>query len=361
MMMGGADQATQLAQHGQQAMQGGLYEQAAQYFYQAITLAPNVDGLYYHYATACLWRGFPQDALISLDRCMALRGPWHQHAAQMSAQVRAQMALPPPAPPPAPTMGANLAPMAPMGANLGFHSLGASAAAGSGSMPTQAGMNTGGMPAAGSGMGMSSLPVQPQKGQMPGTGGGMPAASGGMPAASGGMPAAGSMSGGMGGGPVVPQKGQMPGMGGAAPAPNSGGMPGMGGMGGGGMPSASTGGMPGGANLPGMNTGGMGGGFGGMSSAPPAPAQTASTGPQLPGARPPGGGPQLPFGTMGMSASAAQSSAAPHPQAVAAPAAIPPAPAVSNTTASVLNIIAKAVGAAVDSGALQAVVKQITK
>src|SRR6185369_11687968 len=109
MMAGGVDQATQLAQQGQLAMQSGMYEQAAQSFYQAIQLAPNVDGLYYHYATACLWRGFPQDALMSLDRCMSLRGPWFQHAAQMSAQVRTQLSLPPPAPP----MGAPMC-MAPM-------------------------------------------------------------------------------------------------------------------------------------------------------------------------------------------------------------------------------------------------------
>jgi hypothetical protein len=78
---------------GQQCMQSGMYEQAAQYFAQAIQYAPNVDGLYYHYATACVWRGIPTEAIAALDRCMALRGPWCNHAIQLSSQIRAQMGM----------------------------------------------------------------------------------------------------------------------------------------------------------------------------------------------------------------------------------------------------------------------------
>ncbi|HTM21979.1 MAG TPA: tetratricopeptide repeat protein [Kofleriaceae bacterium] len=87
------EQASQLAVMGQQCMQGGMYEQAAQYFAQAIQYAPNVDGLYYHYATACVWRGIPTEAMAALDRCMALRGPWCNHAIQLSAQIRSQMGM----------------------------------------------------------------------------------------------------------------------------------------------------------------------------------------------------------------------------------------------------------------------------
>jgi len=86
-------QASALATMGQQCMQGGMYEQAAQYFAQAIQYAPNVDGLYYHYATACVWRGIPTEAMAALDRCMALRGPWCNHAIQLSAQIRSQMGM----------------------------------------------------------------------------------------------------------------------------------------------------------------------------------------------------------------------------------------------------------------------------
>jgi hypothetical protein len=61
-----------------------------------------------------------------------------------------------------------------------------------------------------------------------------------------------------------------------------------------------------------------------------------------------------------MSAASALSSAAPHPSAPA-PQPVAAAPAGPSSTSSVLNIIAKAVGAAVESGALQAAIKQITK
>ena len=59
------DAATQYAMQGQQYLQAGMYEQAVQAFYQAIQLAPLVDGLYYNYASACLWRGLLNDALES--------------------------------------------------------------------------------------------------------------------------------------------------------------------------------------------------------------------------------------------------------------------------------------------------------
>jgi hypothetical protein len=90
-MMMPADPASQFAMQGQQAMQSGMYHQAAQYFAQAIQYAPNNDALHYHYASACVWRGQPQEALMSLDRCMGLRGPWYNHAMQMSQQIRMQM------------------------------------------------------------------------------------------------------------------------------------------------------------------------------------------------------------------------------------------------------------------------------
>jgi hypothetical protein len=88
-----SQEASQLATMGQQCMQSGMYEQAAAYFAQAIQYAPNVDGLYYHYATACVWRGIPTEAIAALDRCMALRGPWCNHAIQLSSQIRAQMGM----------------------------------------------------------------------------------------------------------------------------------------------------------------------------------------------------------------------------------------------------------------------------
>jgi hypothetical protein len=62
-----------------------------------------------------------------------------------------------------------------------------------------------------------------------------------------------------------------------------------------------------------------------------------------------------------MSAASALSSAAPHPQQPAPQPVAAPASGTPTATASVLNIIAKAVGAAVESGALQAAIKQITK
>jgi hypothetical protein len=266
MMAGGMDQAAALANAGQLAMQSGQYEHAAQCFYQAIQLAPGVDGLYYHYATACLWRGFPQDALASLDRCMALGGPWFQHAAQMAGQVRLQMQLPPP-PMPQVALGTMSGPSLPMGALGAGMTLSAS---GGGAMAT-------------GGMGGALMGRGPQ------------------------LPNAGGMSGaGMSGGGMSGAMGAGGGMG-------SGGMGGMG-MGGTGM---------------GMGATGMGGT--GMHSAGTGQAMAAGSMPSMP----------------------AQSAAPALPFAGAAGAATP--------TASVLNIIAKAVGAAVESGALQAVVKQITK
>ena len=90
MSVSGADAAAWASQ-GQQALQAGRYEEAARAFDQAIQLAPTTDGLHYHYASACLWRGFVKDALGAIDRCLALGGPWSQPATQMLAQIRRQV------------------------------------------------------------------------------------------------------------------------------------------------------------------------------------------------------------------------------------------------------------------------------
>ena len=176
--------AYQLATQGQQAMQVGMYEQAARFYSQALQHAPQSDALHYHYASAMAWRGLPYDALTSLDRCVALRGPWLAQASQLAAQIRSQMGLPavgvnPMGPPP---MGVATPPVGvPAGPSMGMATPPAGTA-------TNAGMNT---PPAAGGMGMSTPPSQ----------GGMGMAGMSAPSAAGGMgmsgmstpPAAGGM------------------------------------------------------------------------------------------------------------------------------------------------------------------------
>ncbi len=200
--------ASQLATQGQQAMQAGNYHAAAQYFSQALQYAPNSDALHYHYASACSWRGQPQEALAALDRCMSLRGPWANHAMQLANTIRAQMGGDAMGPPPG---------QVPMGGGMG-------------GMQQGGGMQPGGM---GGGMQPGGMGGGMQQGGMQ-QGGGM----GGMQ--QGGM----QQGGGMGG---MQQGGGM-----------GGGMQQGGGMGGG----MQQGGMGGG--MGGMQQGGMGGGMGGM-------------------------------------------------------------------------------------------------
>ncbi len=83
-----SDTALELAEQGHQALQAGKYDQASQYFAEALEHAPNSDALHYHYASALAWRGMPTDALASLDRCMALGGPWRDHAARLAQRIR---------------------------------------------------------------------------------------------------------------------------------------------------------------------------------------------------------------------------------------------------------------------------------
>ena len=82
--------ALELALQGHEALQAGRYDQASQYFTEALEHAPSSDALHYHYASACAWRGMPTEALAALDRCMALGGPWHDHAARLAQQIRQQ-------------------------------------------------------------------------------------------------------------------------------------------------------------------------------------------------------------------------------------------------------------------------------
>jgi len=86
-----SDPASQLAMQGKKAMRAGMYDRALQCFARALDHEPDSDALHYHYASACAWRGRPNDALAALDRCMALHGPWHDHAARLAQEIRAQM------------------------------------------------------------------------------------------------------------------------------------------------------------------------------------------------------------------------------------------------------------------------------
>ena len=47
--------ALQLATQGQQAMAASMYDQAAQFYAQAMQHAPQSDALHYHHASACAW------------------------------------------------------------------------------------------------------------------------------------------------------------------------------------------------------------------------------------------------------------------------------------------------------------------
>ncbi len=79
---------------GQQAMQAGHYDQAVRAFQDAIRRVPEVDGLYFQYASALLWRGLPAEALGALDTCVRLDGPWARRAAELAMLVRRQLSLP---------------------------------------------------------------------------------------------------------------------------------------------------------------------------------------------------------------------------------------------------------------------------
>ncbi len=87
--------AIELTLKGQEAMQLGRYEEAARAYHEAILLAPRLDGAYFRYASALLWRGLPNEALTALDRCVALAGAWREHAVGLAASVRAQLDAPP--------------------------------------------------------------------------------------------------------------------------------------------------------------------------------------------------------------------------------------------------------------------------
>jgi len=79
---------------GQEEMLAGRYEEAARAYHEAIRLAPRLDGAYFQYASALLWRGLPNEALLALDRCVALAGPWREHAHGLAVTVRAQLGGP---------------------------------------------------------------------------------------------------------------------------------------------------------------------------------------------------------------------------------------------------------------------------
>jgi tetratricopeptide (TPR) repeat protein len=87
--------AIQLTLKGQEAMQLGHYDEAARAYHEAIRLAPRLDAPYFQYASALLWRGLPKDALAALDRCVALDGPWREHASGLAHTVRVQLGAPP--------------------------------------------------------------------------------------------------------------------------------------------------------------------------------------------------------------------------------------------------------------------------
>ncbi len=92
--MSEAPDAAELTLRGQGAMQQGRYEDAARAFHGALRLAPDVDGLYFHFASALVWRGLPTEALPSLDHCASMRGPWARRAGELATQIRRQLALP---------------------------------------------------------------------------------------------------------------------------------------------------------------------------------------------------------------------------------------------------------------------------
>jgi tetratricopeptide (TPR) repeat protein len=87
--------AIQFTLKGQEEMLAGHYEEAARAYHAAIRLAPRLDGAYFQYASALLWRGLPKEALLALDRCVALGGPWREHASGLASEVRAQLGAPP--------------------------------------------------------------------------------------------------------------------------------------------------------------------------------------------------------------------------------------------------------------------------
>ncbi len=92
--MNEANQTIEAIRRGQQAMQAGRYDEAVRAFQEAIRLVPEVDGLYFQYASALLWRGLPAEALHALDHCVRLDGVWARHAAELAMQVRRQLSLP---------------------------------------------------------------------------------------------------------------------------------------------------------------------------------------------------------------------------------------------------------------------------